>query len=53
MIGSSQKNRENYLKKYFGTKKKKHGLKLNPGLALIRLQKTLALDFQLVIKSQT
>ena len=42
MIWCSKKNRENYiiLKNAFEQKKKKPGLKFNPGLALIRLRTT-------------
>ena len=38
MIGYSKKNSENCPRKCFGEKKKRPGLKSNPGLALISLQ---------------
>ena len=34
MIGYTKKNRENYPREAFDKKKKKPGLKFNPGLAL-------------------
>lgn len=40
MIGCSEKNRENYPRKYYEQKKKKHGLKFNLGLELIRGPRT-------------
>ena len=40
MIGCCEKNRENYPGKCFEQKKKKLGLKFNPGLALIGLRTT-------------
>ena len=40
MIGSSKNNRENYPRKCFDHKKKKPGLNLTPGFALIGLRTT-------------
>ena len=40
MIGCCKKKRENYPGKCFEQKKKKLGLKFNPGLALIGLRTT-------------
>ena len=40
MIGYSKKNRENFPRKCFDEKKKRPGLKFNPGLALIGLRTT-------------
>ena len=40
MIGCSEKNTENYPKKCYEQKKKKPGLKFNPGLELIRGPRT-------------
>ena len=50
VIGCYKKNRENYLKNAFKQKKKKPGLKFNPGLELIGLRTTGTRTFFHVLK---